>query len=297
MNHLLAMRAFACVVETGSFSRAADRLGIPRSTVSKLIYDLEAHLGSKLMHRTTRSVSTTLEGQQYYSGIVRLISDLDEMETSLKGNKLKPSGHLRVEAPAVFANSILIPALPEFANKYPEISVSLGVSDRPADIIGEGVDCAIRGGIIQDESLIGRKLAELDYVTCASPEYLKRYGLPLEPSNLGLHKLVGYFFSANGKAEPMTFIRDGEALRLDKFNYAANDGNGIVQLTTSGLGIGQPLRQTVSSHLEEGKLIEVLSKWHRPRLPLYLIYPSNRNPSVRLKVFIDWALSRFGANP
>ncbi|HCI5682838.1 TPA: LysR family transcriptional regulator [Klebsiella variicola subsp. variicola] len=294
MDQLLAMRAMARVIETGSFSRASDQLGIPRSTVSKLINDLEKHLGLKLLHRTTRTVSSTAEGLEYYAYAIRLIAELDEVDNTLRGKKFRPAGHLRIEAPAVFAINLLIPALSSFQQDYPEITVSLGIGDRTVNMVGEGVDCAIRAGVLQDAAIIGRRLTELEYIICASPAYLQTYGIPTDPCVLEKeHRLIGYFFAASGKVEPMVLIRGERRYEILSSHYAANDGNGVTRMMMEGMGIGQVLKATVRDQLADGQLVPILQDWRRPALPVHLLYPPNRLQSARLRVFTEWALRTF----
>lgn len=298
MNQLLAMRAFVRVVETGSFSRAADQLTLPRSTVSKLVTDLERHLGIKLMHRTTRTVATTAEGLEYYNQAMRLIADVDAVDNAVRGKKLKPNGHLRIDAPASFANCLLIPALPDFHRKYPDVTIALGISDRTVNIVGEGVDCAIRAGELHDMTLIGRKIAELQYVTCASPSYLKRMGTPSSPIELRVnHVQAGYFFAATGKPEPLVFENGGDRYEIDNCEFSTNEGNGLTELMRAGLGIGQHLKRFVQPYLDSGELVAILEDWSRSPIPFHAIYPPNRHQSARLKVFVDWVLNKFKETP
>lgn len=294
MNQLLAMRAFVRVVETGSFSRAADQLALPRSTVSKLITDLERHLGITLMHRTTRMVGTTTEGLEYYNQAVRLIGEIDALDHAVRGKKLKPRGHLRIDAPASFANCLLIPALPEFCRQYPDVTVALGISDRTVNILGEGVDCAIRAGELPDMMMVGRKICDLDYVTCASPAYLARMGTPSSPDELREnHIKVGYFSAATGKSEPLVFENGVDRQVIDQQMVSTNEGNGLIRMMLAGLGIGQHLQRFVQPHLDCGELVVILENWTRPAIPFHIIYPPNRQQSARLKVFVDWVLNTF----
>lgn len=296
MNQLLAMRAFVRVVETASFSRAADQLALPRSTVSKLITDLERHLGIKLMHRTTRTVGTTSEGLEYYNQAVRLIADIDAVDSAVRGKKLKPRGHLRVDAPASFANCLLIPALPGFRREYPDVTIALGISDRTVNIVGEGVDCAIRAGELQDMAMIARRIFDLCYVTCASPNYLERMGVPSSPADLPAnHVMVGYFNAATGKPEPLIFDNGAERHELDEHMVATNEGNGLIGMMLAGLGVGQHLRRFVQPYLDSGELVAVLDDWTRPAIPFHIVYPPNRHQSARLKVFVEWVLNEFAA--
>lgn len=294
VNQLLAMRAFVRVVETGSFSRAADQLALPRSTVSKLVTDLEAHLGIKLMHRTTRTVTTTAEGLEYYNHAVRLVAEVDIADNAVRGKKLKPRGHLRVDAPTLFANCLLIPALPDFHREYPDVTLALGISDRTVNIVGEGVDCAIRAGELRDSTMIARQIFELPYATCASPFYLERMGVPSSPEDLRAnHDQVGYFSAATGKLEPLIFDNGMDRCEINECEFSANEGNGHIEMMLAGLGVGQTLRRFVQPFVDSGELVPVLDDWTRPAIPFHVIYPPNRHQSARLKVFVDWILSRF----
>ncbi|SEK27296.1 transcriptional regulator, LysR family [Stigmatella aurantiaca] len=294
MNQLLAMRAFVRVVETGSFSRAADQLALPRSTVSKLLGDLEKHLGIKLMHRTTRAVAATPDGLEYYSHAMRLLAELDAVDNAVRGKRLKPSGRLRIDAPVSFSTCLLIPALADFRREYPGISIALGISDRTVNIVGEGVDCVIRAGGLDSMTMRARKVADLQYVTCASPAYLERMGVPSSPLDLQDHHLkAGYFFAATGKPEPLLFERGAERHAIGNCAFSTNEGNGLLAMILAGLGIGQHLRRIVQPYMDAGELVPVLEGWSRPALPLHVIYPPNRHKNTRLQVFIDWVIQTF----
>lgn len=296
MNQLLAMRAFLRVVESESFTQAASQLFMPRSTVSKLITDLEKHLSIQLIHRTTRTVAITPEGLEYYSHALQIISELDEVDSAISDKKLKPRGHLRIDAPASFATSLLIPALPEFEAEYPDISLSLGISDRTVNILGEGIDCAIRAGTLQDMSMVGRKICELENIVCASPAYLARRGTPTTPADVvASHIHAGYFFASSGKPDPLVFEKAGERVEIDNGKYCTNDGNGLTSMMLAGLGIGQHMRAVVQPWLTSGELVQLLPEWSRPSVSFHAIYPPNRHQSARLMVFVDWLITRFGA--
>ncbi|POD70920.1 LysR family transcriptional regulator [Pseudomonas syringae group genomosp. 3] len=298
MNQLLAMRAFIRVIETGSFSRAALQLHLPRSTVSKLVSDLEQHLRVKLIHRTTRAVAATSEGLEYLAHVSQLVTELDSVDEAMRGHKLRPSGHLRIDAPAAFAVRMLIPALPQFHMAYPDISVSIGITDRTLNLIGEGVDCAIRAGALEDLSLIARRITDMPYATCASPSYLAAHGVPSNPIDVRQnHHLVGYFYSLSGKPEAFVLQQGAERHTFDSARFSANEGNGLTALMLAGLGIGQHLRPMVQPHLDSGELVELLPDWTRPTLPFHAIYPPNRNQNARLSVFIDWLVYTFGQGP
>ena len=307
MDQLLALRVFVRIAESGGFSKAADSMNIPRPTVTKLVQDLERHLGTKLLQRTTRRVNVTPEGAAYYERATRLIGDLDEMDASAARARAQPRGRIRVDIGSVLANMILIPALPSFRARYPELHVDLGVSDRAIDLIGEGVDCVIRGGELADTSLVARRIADLDWVTCASPLYLGARGVPKHPSELVPrepgskdktrvpgHAIVGYFSSLTGRASPLEFRRGAEQVLVQgQAVVAVNESTAHLNALLTGVGLGQAFKFMVVPHLESGRLRTVLDDWTRPRHPLHVVYPSNRHLSAKLRLFVDWVAEVF----
>lgn len=298
INQLLAMRAFVRVVDTSSFSRAANQLELPRSTLSKLVLDLETHLGTKLLNRTTRAVTPTAEGMEYYRHATWLVAEVDVIDSAVQGSKLKLSGSLRVDAPSTFATSLLIPALVEFHQEHPDITIALGISDRAINIVGEGVDCVIRAGTLEDMAMVGRELTELEYITCASPTYLKHCSIPKHPQDLeNGHTLLGYFIAATGKPLPQVFEKGDERYEMSGKAVTVNDGNGLLAMILAGLGVGQHFRRCLQPYIDAGELVPVLPEWTRPGMPFHVIYPANRHQPVRLKVFIDWLLTRFRERP
>src|SRR5471032_110101 len=200
MNKLQAMEVFVQVVDADGFTRAAEHMQLPKATVSTLIQSLEAALAVKLLHRTTRHVSVTADGAAYYERCLRILSDVREAEESLSRTRLSPAGRLRVDAPTGLASEILVPALPDFFERYPGIQLEMGCSDRQIDLIEEGVDCAVRGGMLGDSSLIARRVGILNFITCASPDYLARYGRPTHPNELPRHRCVNYFRPAPARS-------------------------------------------------------------------------------------------------
>ena len=291
---------FVRIAETGAFAKAADTLDIPRPTVTKLVQDLESHLGVKLLQRTTRRVSVTPEGAAYYERAARLIADLQEIDTSAASARVQLQGRLRVDIGSSLANLILIPALPNFRARYPDIRIDLGVSDRPVDLIGDGVDCVIRGGELADTSLVARRIAELDYVTCASPVCLGARGEPRDPGALAdaatkgagaappAHVVCSYFSSLTGRVFPLLFQRGEESLSV-----GVNESTAHLLALLAGLGVGQTFRFMAQPHLRSGALKEVLGDWTRPRHPMHLVYPSARHLNATLRVFSDWVAGVF----
>ncbi|MDH0629177.1 LysR family transcriptional regulator, partial [Pseudomonas mosselii] len=201
MDRFDAMQAFARVVETGSFTKAAATLHMSKTTVTQLIQQLEARLRVRLLNRTTRKVNVTADGAAYYERVVRLLIDMDDAETSLSSASTTPRGRLRVDVPSPLARMLLIPALPEFFARYPEIQLTVGVSDRIVDIIGENIDCVVRGGEITDQSLVARHVGDLKLGIYTTPGYLQRFGTPAHPRELeeGQHKTIGFLWFRTGK--------------------------------------------------------------------------------------------------
>lgn len=295
MDHLLAIRVFARVVEAGTFTRAADSLDMPKPTVTKLVQSLETHLRVKLFNRTTRRVTVTRDGAAYYERTARLLSELDDIEAGMTQAQTKPHGRLRVDIGTTPANLILIPALPEFYARYPDVQIDLGVSDRNVDLVGENVDCVIRGGEISDQSLVARRIAELGFVTCATPDYLERHGTPRHPLDLESGHLTLRSFSARtGRMNPMRFLRGDEEIEIDgPHRLAVNEATALITAVVSGLGVAQLPRFEVRAHLEAGRLVTVLQDWAREPLPTYLVFAPNRHFSAKLRVFVDWVAELF----
>lgn len=296
MDQLLALRAFVRIAEVGTFTRAADLLKIPKPTVTKLVQNLESHLGARLLQRTTRRVTVTPEGAAYYERATRLIAELEEMDAFVANARARLRGRLRVDIGSSLANLILIPALPAFRARYPEIQLELGVSDRPVDLIGDGVDCVIRGGALADSTLVARRIAELDYITCASPAYLKAHGTPKHPRELEQkHHVLGYFSSLSGRPFPLYFTHGEEQLEIQgRTAVAVNESTAHLTALLTGLGISQTFSFMVKPHIRSGGLVPLLKDWTRSRHPLQVVYPPNRHLNAKLRVFIDWVAEVFG---
>lgn len=295
MDQLLAIRTFVRVAEAGSMAKAAGSLDLPRSTVSKLVQDLEAHLGSKLLSRSTRATTLTSEGREYLEKARGLIDRLDEMDAEVSGRALSPSGRLRVDIGSSLANLILLPNLPDFLAKYPDMEIVLGVADRAVDLIGEGVDCVIRGGALTDSSLVARRLGELKYVTCAAPSYLDRTGVPATPEELeDAHHACGYFSASTGAAFPLRFKRGSEPVEVrPRRRLSVNESTAHMTALLAGTGIGQTFEFVARPYLRDGQLVEILHDLQPEPHPLYLVYPSNRHQGAKLRTFADWAISTF----
>ena len=290
MDQLSAMRAFIRVVETGNFTRAADTLAMPKATVTNLIQGLEAHLHTKLLNRTTRRVMVTTDGALYYERAAQIVSELEELDGSLSNSQGLPTGRLRVEMAGAFADWIVVPALCDFYQKYPDIRVDLGVGDRTVDYLAENVDCALRGGTPADQSLIARRVSEVEMLTCAAPLYIEKFGIPTRPEELeNDHYSVSYFRAQTNRTLPFEFRKDNEELEINpRYLLSVNDSRTFVNAALNGLGIAQLPRFMIRDALAKGDLVEILPEWSREPLPLYIVYPPNRHLSNKVRVFVDW---------
>ncbi|MFT0861134.1 LysR substrate-binding domain-containing protein [Ancylobacter sp. G4_0304] len=297
MDQIAAMRAFVRVVEAGTFTRASDLLEMPKPTVTKLIQQLEAHLHTKLLNRTTRRVGVTPDGAAYYERAVALLSDLDELDGSMSHSQANPSGRLRVDVASSLALFVLIPALPEFHARYPDIRVDLGVSDRSADLLAENIDCAIRGGDLADPTLIARRIGQVQLMLCATPGYLERHGTPAHPLDLQEgHAVVGYFNARTGRHGPFSMSRGAESYDLNlPYAVAVNDSTAYLAAALAGLGIAQSIEPMIEPYLRAGLLVPVLPEWVGSPIVLHVVYSPNRHLSSRLRVFVDWVAELFAS--
>ena len=294
MDRFDAMQAFARVVETGSFTKAAATLHMSKTSVTQLVQQLEARLRVRLLNRTTRKVNVTADGAAYYEHVVRLLAYMDDAETSLSSASMAPRGRLRVDVPSPFARMLLIPALPAFYARFPEIQLTMGVSDRIVDIIGENVDCVVRGGEITDQSLVARHVGDLQIGIYAAPSYLQRVGTPVHPRELEEedHCTVGFLWSRTGKALPYAMQRGEERIEAQgRPLLTVDDGNAYLAAGLAGLGMLWLPYYMAKPHLAAGELLPLFEDWSMLPMPMYLAYPPNRHVSAKLRVFIDWVLA------
>lgn len=295
MDQLLAIRAFSRVVEAGNFTRAADSLGMPKATVSKLVQTLEAHLGVQLLQRTTRRVAVTPDGAAYYEKGARVLKELEDIDASFSTARLRPRGHLRVDLGSSVASRLLVPALPDFLARYPEIRIDLGVNDRDVDLVGDNVDCVIRGGPIADTGLVARTIGHAAWITCATPEYLERMGTPKRPRDLETHhRVVNYLSARTGRVLPMRFLDKRRSVELDvRHAVGVNESSAHFAAGLAGLGIIQTFSFLAQPAIDRGELVPVLTRFQPKAYPLHVAYPPNRYVSRRLRVFIDWVVEAF----
>lgn len=295
MDQFQALRVFARVVEAGTFTKAAESLQMPKATVSKLIQQLETHLRVQLLHRTTRQVTVTAEGAAYYERTARILTDLEEIDTSLSNAQACPAGRIRVDAPAAVARDVIIPRLCEFHKRYPDIQIDMGVGDRLVDLVTDNVDCVIRGGNISDETLVARLIAHMAFITVAAPSYVDRQGTPSHPSELEhTHWAVSYFSAGSGRSFPFDFTRGEETIELvGRHRLAVNDSNAYLAAVLAGHGIGQMPAHMLQPYIDRGELVRLLPEWAQAPLPVYAVYPPNRRLSAKVRVFVDWVAEIF----
>jgi LysR family transcriptional regulator, regulator for bpeEF and oprC len=298
MDRWLAMRVFCRVVEAGGFTRAADSLSMPKASVSTLVQDLEAHLGVRLLNRTTRQVTVTADGAAYYEQCARLLGELEEVESSLGQARAEPRGRLRVDVPGSLGRNIIMPALPDFARRFPQIELELGCSDRRVDLLEEGVDCVLRGGKLEDSSFIARSVGMLSFVCVATPNYLRRHGVPKTPHELKQHRCINYFSARSGKMFPWDFILEGHKVEFDlKGPVSTNDADAYFAAGLAGLGIIQVPPFLVRDHILAGTLQVILAAFESEPIPLHILYPQSRHLSTKVRVWVDWVAELLRESP
>ncbi|HBR2726278.1 TPA: LysR substrate-binding domain-containing protein [Klebsiella pneumoniae] len=291
MDRFDAMRAFARVVEAGSFTKAAQTLHMSKTTVTQLIQQLESRLRVRLLHRTTRKLGVTPDGAVYYERVIRLLADMEDAENSLSSAAMTPRGRLRVDVPSPLARLILVPALPAFHARYPDIQIDMGVSDRVVDLIGDNVDCVLRGGQITDQSLIARHVGDLQIGVYVAPSYVERLGAPAHPRELQNtdHCLVGFLSSRTSKIDPLVLCSENERIEITgNYVLAVDDGNAYLEAGLVGLGVIALPNYMAAAHQAVGALIPLFTQWRISPMPLYLAFPPNRHVNAKLRVFIDW---------
>ena len=291
MDRFDAMRAFARVVEAGSFTKAAQTLHMSKTTVTQLIQQLESRLRVRLLHRTTRKLGVTPDGAVYYERVIRLLADLEDAENSLSSAAMTPRGRLRVDVPSPLARLILVPALPAFHARYPDIQIDMGVSDRVVDLIGDNVDCVLRGGQITDQSLIARHVGDLQIGVYVAPSYVERLGAPAHPRELQNtdHCIVGFLSSRTSKIDPLVLCSENERIEITgNYVLAVDDGNAYLEAGLVGLGVIALPNYMAAAHQAVGALIPLFTQWRISPMPLYLAFPPNRHVNAKLRVFIDW---------
>ena len=294
MDRLDAMRIFTRIVERRSFSKAADDLGVPRSSATDAVKRLEVRLGVRLLQRTTRHVSPTLDGEAYYRSCVDLIAALEDVEARFTGNK--PSGLVRIDVHGTQARHFLLPGLPKFLQTYPDLRLHISEAHQPMDMMREGFDCLLRAGeLTVDSALIQRRIATLQRGTFASVDYVRQFGLPLTPDDLSTgHRMVGFYAPDAPEVAPLDFLIEGRSRKM-VLPAAITVTGAETNLASAALGLGliQVPRYRVQADLERGTLVEVLPDFPPAPLPVHVLYSHHRQLSPRLRVVIEWMATQF----
>lgn len=289
MDRIDLFRIFARVVECSSFTRAADTLGLPRSSVSAAVQELEVRLGTRLLHRTTRQVSATQDGKAFYERCLRLVADIEEAEALFSHSGSKPSGKLRVDMPGRIGRLVVAPALPDFLAQYPQIDVELGVTDRAVNLVEERVDCVLRVGALSESGLIARLIGQLELINVASPFYLSSHGTPLTPVDLKDHLAVHYASPNTGRLEEWEWMEAGRVHSLPmRGRVSVNNAEASIACCLAGLGLIQVPAYDVRAHIQGGELVQVLPQYCAAPMPMNLVYSHRNHLSRRLSVFMDW---------
>ncbi|HFD2140979.1 LysR family transcriptional regulator [Acinetobacter baumannii] len=285
MDRLQQFYIFTEVAKRQSFSEVANQLDLPRSTVTSAIQQLETHYGVRLFHRTTRKVSLTQDGQRILPECQNLLFDYEQLEQLIQTQKQHYRGTLKISMPSRIVHQVIIPELPDFYHRYPDIHLQLNISDDLTDLIEKGIDCVVRVGELDNSSLIARFIGHLVMVNCASPRYLQDYGIPEQLNDLEQHKLINYAGAVGEKQGE--FIYQGGAVMMDSA-LSVNNTEAYIAAACAGLGIIQLPYYDVQDKIEQGILVEVLSAYSAPSLPLNILYPNRSYIPKRLEVFMNW---------
>ena len=284
------MRSFVRVADLHSFTRAADALGLSRAVVSTHVAELEKHLRCQLFHRTTRRVGLTADGTEYLARCQRILAELEAADETVRGTRLSPQGRLRVDVPVMFGRALLLPALPKFTARYPQLQLEIQLNDRVVDMIAEEIDLVVRVGAVREPHLIARRVVTTRLITCASPEYLREHGAPAQPEELHRHKLVGSLGSANRRPRRWYFQRGVLRRQLQlRFNVAFNSIEAQIQAAIRGAGITQCMDMAVAEALAAGKLAAILPDWSAPGAPISVVCRRAVRELPKIRVFADFA--------
>jgi DNA-binding transcriptional LysR family regulator len=298
MDTLAAMRMFARVVEAGSFVRAAERQGVSTTAASRLIADLEAHLGARLLHRTTRRLHPTDAGRAYYERCAQILDEIDEAEADVRDETARPTGILRINAPFSFGIQHLGPLLPAYRAAYPEVDLDVSLSDRVVELVEEGFDLAIRISGQLPPTLVVRRLAPVHLVACAAPSYLARHGTPTTPTDLLQHNCLLYAYASDGADWRFDHIDSGEPITVRvSGNLRANNGDLLHTAAVAGEGVIRQPTFLLGDDLRSGALVPLLPDYSLPSLAVYAVYPTRRHLSAKVRTFVDFLASRWGDVP
>jgi LysR family transcriptional regulator for bpeEF and oprC len=296
MDRLDAIQIFVRVVETRSFSKAAHAMGVAQPTASKQVAALEAHLGAQLLRRSSRGFTLTEAGQDFYESAVRFLSDLEAAESRIGRGQVSPSGHVRVSLSAGFGRMFIVPKLPDFHARHPDITVDIDVSERHVNLLEEGIDVAIRIGNLRDSSLVARRIGSCEAITVATPDYLARRGEPLVPTDLARHDCVVFMF--HGAQRPWHFKGPSGPFTVEpRAILRSNDAEHIRAGVLAGLGIGHNVSWLFAPEIASGAVRRVLRDYAPDIFPISAVYAGGKRISSKVRVFTDFVAEIFSENP
>lgn len=299
MDKIKAMQTFVRIVEANSFSKAAETLNLPRAALTATLQKLEAYLGTQLLQRTTRRLSLTPEGADYFRHCIDILRAVDTAELAFRGPEAKkPRGLLRINLPNTVGRRLVIPHVAHFHAAYPEVQLQLSLTDRLVDLTQEGIDCALRVGDLQDSAFIGRQIGLMRFVTCAAPAYLARHGTPQTLEDLAAHRGIMHFSGRTGRAFDWDFQQDGEVVRVPMAGpIAVNDADASVDCALQGLGLAQAAMYQVREYLDSGALVAVLPACPPTPMPMSLLTPQGRLATPKLQAFTGWITALLATRP
>jgi LysR family transcriptional regulator for bpeEF and oprC len=296
MDRLDALKVFCAVVEAGGFSKAADRLGISTSSVTNQVAALEAHFNSKLLYRTTRSMSLTDEGRQCYEHALRLLGDMDELENQLQHASQLPQGSLRIDMPGIISRQYVAPALPGFLAAYPALSLRMTADDRHIDMVEEGIDVMLRIGVLPDSSLIARSVLGTRYVCCAAPALVARYGMPATPEDIDALPCLNFLYPKSRQVRPWLFEREGKPYAHTPRGVLATDHiESLIEAAIAGCGVVQALSVSLKGALARGELVPLLAAFSTAGPNLSLLYQQKHQRVAKIRVFAEFIEGLFRA--
>ncbi|MBK3659827.1 LysR family transcriptional regulator [Bradyrhizobium diazoefficiens] len=298
LDRLTSLEVFAKVAANGSLSGAARAMGLSQTMVTKHVASLEARLGIKLFHRTTRRLSITEAGRLYLESSERILADMETADAAVARERIEPRGSLRVNVPVVFGTRQIAPLIAEFSERHPEVTVELGLNDRLVDLAEEGWDLAIRIGKLRDSSMVARKLAPNRLVVCASPSYLAKHGAPRRVADLATHNCLGYTLSQQASAAEWLFGADGEIRVQVSGNLRANNGDALRAATLAGQGLARQPTFIVADDLRAGTLVALpLDQPEIQSSAVHAVYLPDRRPPAKVRAFIDFLAAQFSPDP
>jgi DNA-binding transcriptional LysR family regulator len=292
MDQVDLLRVFVHVADMRSFIKTAKALNLPRATVSLAVQQLEQRMGARLLHRTTRLVQLTPDGQTLLERSRSWLADADAIDGLFRKAPTEIAGRLSVDVPSRIARRLVAPALPAFFERYPNVQVMLGSTDRPIDLVQEGVDCAIRVGPLDSTSLVARPLGALTLINCASPAYMARHGVPNTPEDLPKHWAIDYASAGGARIAAWEYRNGEQTINMPmRSRVTVNNAETYIACCLSGLGLIQIPRYDVQEHLEAGELVEVLPAWRAAPMQVSAIYPHWRHRADRVEAFVSWLIS------